>query len=70
MALTPADNKEIVRAYWEEFFNQGNLALADDLLAADFVVHESGATEEEGGPKSLKVQSPSSTSSCPISGSL
>lgn len=54
MAMPPEDNKEIVRAYWEEFVNQGNLALADDLLAADFVVHDSRSSEEEDGSEVMK----------------
>jgi serine phosphatase RsbU (regulator of sigma subunit) len=34
------DNKALVRRFTEEFINQGNLEVADELLAPDFVDHD------------------------------
>lgn len=36
----PAEaNKALVRRFFEEFFNQGNLAIAEELFAADYTNH-------------------------------
>jgi predicted ester cyclase len=34
-----AANKELVRRHFEELFNRGNLAAADELVARDYVEH-------------------------------
>jgi hypothetical protein len=33
-------NKAVVRRLWEEAWNQGNLAVADDIFDADYAAHE------------------------------
>ena len=36
---TYEQNKAIVRRYWEQVWNQGNLAVVDELIASDFDGH-------------------------------
>jgi steroid delta-isomerase-like uncharacterized protein len=38
--MSTEQNKAIVRRVFEEAVNQGNLALADELLASDYVNHD------------------------------
>jgi steroid delta-isomerase-like uncharacterized protein len=40
MSTTEEENKAHYRRTFEEVFNQGNLALVDDLVAPDFFNHE------------------------------
>jgi steroid delta-isomerase-like uncharacterized protein len=40
MSTTEEENKAHYRRTFEEVFNQGNLALVDDLVAPDFLNHE------------------------------
>ena len=37
--MTAEENKTVVRALWEGLFNRGDVALAHDLIAPDFVNH-------------------------------
>jgi len=37
--MSTEQNKTIVRRYWEEVWNQGNLAVVDELIASDFDGH-------------------------------
>ena len=37
------DNKTIVYRFYEEVWNEGNLALLDELIAPSFVNHEAGS---------------------------
>lgn len=53
-ATTPNDNKEIVRRYYEEAFNESRTDLLDELIAEDVVNHdplsdETLTPEEAGG---------------------
>ncbi len=41
-------NKAILRRFFEEIYNQGNLAVADDLVAADYVCHNPAPGEAPG----------------------
>lgn len=36
---SPQDNKDLVRRFFEEIFNQGNLTVADELVAPDAIDH-------------------------------
>ena len=48
------DNKEIVRRMIEEGYNEGNLDLADELVADVIVMHEAGTEEPIRGPDGVK----------------
>jgi steroid delta-isomerase-like uncharacterized protein len=48
--MSAETNKALVRRFVDEFWSGGNLAAADELMAADAVVHEPVA----GGPADLK----------------
>jgi steroid delta-isomerase-like uncharacterized protein len=37
--MSTEQNKALVRRYWEEVWNKGNLALLDELIATDFDGH-------------------------------
>lgn len=41
-------NKQLVRRVIEHAINNGNLSIADDLIAADYVYHEATAGEKRG----------------------
>ncbi|WP_435151833.1 ester cyclase [Haladaptatus sp. DFWS20] len=50
----PQANEEIVRRFVEESFDEGGFDLIDDLLADDFVAHESGQPEPIRGREEFK----------------
>ena len=50
--MTEEENKAIVRRTWEELFNQGKLATADELIAASFLNH--AASGSPLGPASFR----------------
>ena len=52
--MTAEENKAIVRRFFEECFNQGNLAIADDLIAADYTNHMLDP-DSPHGPKGEKA---------------
>src|ERR687884_1889407 len=54
MAMSPEDNTVIVRRFWEEVFNEGNLEIADELFASDHIFHQPNLSEEEHGPGVVK----------------
>jgi steroid delta-isomerase-like uncharacterized protein len=37
--MSPEENKELVRRFVEEFWNEGNAAAADELMAPDAEIH-------------------------------
>lgn len=51
---TSEENKDISRRADEELFNRGNLSIADELFAPDFVYHDPVSHEEWRGPESVK----------------
>ncbi|HET8631748.1 MAG TPA: ester cyclase [Thermomicrobiales bacterium] len=46
------DLKALIRRYWGEPFNTGNLAVVDEVVAADYVWH--GGGREVRGPEGCK----------------
>jgi predicted ester cyclase len=49
----PEENKAIFRRTYEELLNQGNLAVADELIAPDFINHEAPPGRDRG-PESMR----------------
>jgi len=54
MATTEAENKAIFRRTYEEMFHQGNLAVADELIAPDCINHEVPPGMNNRGPESIR----------------
>jgi steroid delta-isomerase-like uncharacterized protein len=50
------DNKDVARRIWEEFRGQGKMELADELLTADYVGHDSNDPNDIPGPAGAKEQ--------------
>jgi predicted ester cyclase len=50
--MSEEENKTLVRRAWEDLFNKGNLATADELIAASFKNH--AAPGSAPGPGSFK----------------
>lgn len=48
------ENKAIVRRFYEEFANQGNLSVAEELVATDFVDHNPPSPDVAPGREGLK----------------
>lgn len=47
--------KAAVRRLWNEGFNQGNLALLDELCDTRLVAHDMGAPDAPAGPAGMRV---------------
>jgi steroid delta-isomerase-like uncharacterized protein len=52
--MSVAENKAILRRLYEEIHNKGNMAVADELIAADFVNHNVPSPEIPPGPEGVK----------------
>lgn len=52
--MTTENNKAIARMLTEEVFNRGNLAVADKIIAQDFVHHDPNTKEFRSGPEGFK----------------
>jgi steroid delta-isomerase-like uncharacterized protein len=52
--VTKEENKATSRRFYEELFNRGNLAAAEELVTADFVIHDPNIPEQPRGPDGLK----------------
>jgi steroid delta-isomerase-like uncharacterized protein len=48
------ENKEKVRRFLQEAFNEGNLGVADEIFATDYVLHDPTTPEEISGPEGIK----------------
>ena len=47
-------NKAIIRRWLDEGWSQGNLAVADELIDPNFVVHGAGGQTVSSGPEGVK----------------
>ena len=52
--MSTEENKALARRVIEEMFNEGNLDVADELIASDYVDHDPAMPEEVRGPEGLK----------------
>jgi steroid delta-isomerase-like uncharacterized protein len=52
--VSTEENKAISRRADEELFDRGNLDVADELFASDFVYHDPASGEDWHGPESVK----------------
>jgi predicted ester cyclase len=57
------ENKAVLRRYFQEVWNQGNLALVDELFARDWMGHE--PAREIGGLAELKHVIAAQRQACP-----
>jgi steroid delta-isomerase-like uncharacterized protein len=53
-ATSIEQNKEIVRRWSEELWSKGNLAVADEIVASDYVRHDPGDPFSARGPEDVK----------------
>src|SRR5262245_7403601 len=53
-AMSTEQNKSTVRRWVEGGWNQGNLALVDELFAADYMVHDTQVPDFPGGQAAFK----------------
>ena len=51
--MSTEENKAAIRRIWEEVMNKGDLAVADELMATDYVYHGPGGIEANG-PEGFK----------------
>ncbi|MFN2638216.1 MAG: ester cyclase, partial [Gemmatimonadaceae bacterium] len=52
--MQPDENKVVIHRFLEEIFTAGNLELADELFAPDYVLHDPSVQEEVRGPEGMK----------------
>jgi steroid delta-isomerase-like uncharacterized protein len=52
--MAAADNKELVRTFYDEVWHKGNVDVADDVFARDYVRHDLRATHAAAGPEGQK----------------
>ncbi len=52
--MQPEENKAVIRRFLKDFFEGGNLDLADELFAPDYVLHDPAVPEEVRGPEGIK----------------
>ena len=52
--MTLAANREIIKRYFEEVWNQGKLDVLDEIMDAHYINHSPGMPNSEPGPQGLK----------------
>jgi steroid delta-isomerase-like uncharacterized protein len=52
--MSTEENKAVARRVLDEMFNKGNLDVADELLAPDYVDHDPAMPEDIHGPEGFK----------------
>jgi steroid delta-isomerase-like uncharacterized protein len=53
--MSEADNSTLLRRYYEEVVNQGDLNAVDDIVAADYVSHHNDPAHLPPGPAGVKA---------------
>jgi predicted ester cyclase len=53
--MSPQENQAIVRRLFDEIFNKGNFAVADEIIAGDYQDH-SPLPAPESGPQGFKMR--------------
>lgn len=62
--MSAEENKAVLRRVAEEIFNKGDLAVADELIASNYVYHGSGGQEYKG-PEGFKRIATMFRTACP-----
>jgi steroid delta-isomerase-like uncharacterized protein len=52
--MSAEENKAIVRRFYEEIWNKGDMAAADELIATDIIDHDQDPETRVRGPESVK----------------
>lgn len=52
--MSTEDNKAIARRWSEELWSQGNLTVADEIVAPDYIRHDGGDSFPARGPEDVK----------------
>ena len=52
--MSAEENKALARRVIEEMFNKGNLDVADELIAPEYVDHDPAMPEDVRGPEGFK----------------
>ena len=52
--MSAQENKAIIKQYVEQVFNQGDLAVIEQYVAASYVRHDPGAPTEVRGPEGVR----------------
>jgi steroid delta-isomerase-like uncharacterized protein len=52
--VSPEENKAVIRRFLEEIFGGGNLELANELFAPDYVLHDPAVPGEVRGPEGMQ----------------
>ena len=53
--MSEAENSALLRRYYEEVVNQGNLVVVDELIAPDYVSHHNDPAHLPPGPAGVKA---------------
>jgi steroid delta-isomerase-like uncharacterized protein len=49
--MSTAENKRVIRRFYEEVWNRGNVAVAQETFAEDYMRHDLRPTQAEPGPE-------------------
>ena len=63
--VPPAENKALIRRFYEEAWDQGKLDVIDDVFADDYVRHDLRATQAAPGPEGQNESPPTSAPPSP-----
>jgi steroid delta-isomerase-like uncharacterized protein len=63
--MSTEENKAVVRRWYEALFNQGDLAVADEIVAADYVAHDPANLLRQNGIEGAKGVVTQFRTACP-----